>query len=97
MAEQKLRFQQGSPVVIELMEAKDPTLCRFGYKVGDTWEVNAWETSGLCGMAYNAFYPFIVMLQTQGEAVWKPSEKDMVIRSCPDMRPGFVFRVKRKS
>jgi uncharacterized repeat protein (TIGR04076 family) len=98
MAKKKLRFEAGWPVSIELIEAKDPSCCRFGYKVGDSWDVNVWENSGLCGMAYNAFFPFITMLQTGGEAVWKgtSSDKDRVIRTCPDLRPGFRFLIKRK-
>jgi len=96
MGGKKLRFEIGSPVVIELIEAKDPSCCRFGYKVGDSWEVNIWENSGLCGLAYYNFYPFISMLQGQGEIVWKDSERDRVIRTCPDLRPGFLFLIKRK-
>jgi uncharacterized repeat protein (TIGR04076 family) len=101
MAKKKLRFEAGTPVIIELIEAKDPSCCRFGYKVGDSWEVNVWENSGLCGLAYNSFFPFITMFQTGGEAVWKradPSKdkKDRVIRTCPDLRPGFRFLIRRK-
>ena len=96
MRKKKLRIEIGCPVVIELIEAKDPSLCHLGYKVGDSWEVNVWENSGLCGLAYNSFFPFIAMFQGGGEAPWKPSEKDRVIRSCPDLRPGFRFLIKRK-
>jgi uncharacterized repeat protein (TIGR04076 family) len=96
MTVKELRFQEGSAVTIELVEAKDASLCRFGYKVGDSWEVNIWENAGLCGLAYYNFFPFISMLQTGGEAVWKTSERDMLLRTCPDLRPGFVFRIKRK-
>jgi uncharacterized repeat protein (TIGR04076 family) len=96
MTTKKLRFEEGAPVIIELVEAKDSSHCRFGYKVGDSWQVNVWESDNLCGLAYYNFFPFITMLQTQGEAVWKPSEKDTLFRTCPDLRPGFVFRIKRK-
>jgi hypothetical protein len=42
----KLRFADiGCSVIIELIEVKDASLCRFGYKVGDSWEVNIWESS----------------------------------------------------
>jgi uncharacterized repeat protein (TIGR04076 family) len=98
MAKKKLRFEAGWPVTIELIEAKDPSCCRFGYKVGDSWEVSVWENSGLCGLAYHSFFPFITMFQTGGKAVWKRDGKDLdrVIRSCPDLRPGFRFLIKRK-
>ena len=98
MAKKKLRFKAGHPVIIELMEARDPSCCRFGYKVGDSWEVSVWESSGLCGLAYNALFPFITMLQTGGEAVWMRSgaNKDRVVRSCPDLRAGFRFLIRRK-
>jgi uncharacterized repeat protein (TIGR04076 family) len=98
MKKKKLRFEGGYPVVIELIDASDPSGCRCGYKVGDSWEVNTWENSGLCGFAYNAFFPFITMLQTGGKVTWKrrSSDRDQVIRSCPDLRPGFRFVIKRK-
>ena len=93
----KLKFGDlGSPVVVELIEAKDPSLCRFGYKVGDSWEVNMWESSDLCGLAYHQFFPDIFMLQCAGEACYKPVDRDRVLRSCPDTRPGFRFVIKRK-
>lgn len=96
MEKKKLRFGDlGVPVVIELIEAQDPSMCRFGYKVGDSWEVNIWENSDLCGLAYYNFYPYITMFQCNGEAFYKTSEKDRVIRSCPDIRAGFRFLIKR--
>ena len=98
MKSKNLRWDAGFPVIIELIEAEDPSFCRFGYKVGDSWEVSVWESNGLCGLAYNALFPFITMFQTGGEAVWKRSgaKKDYVIRTCPDLRPGFRFRIGRK-
>jgi uncharacterized repeat protein (TIGR04076 family) len=96
MTTKELRFKEGSSVIIELVEAKDASFCRFGYKVGDSWEVSIWENADLCGLAYYNFFPFITMLQTRGDAVWKPSERDTLLRTCPDLRPGFVFRIKRK-
>ena len=98
MTNKKLRWDAGFPVIIELIEAEEPSFCRFGYKVGDSWEVSVWESAGLCGLAYNALFPFITMFQTGGEAVWKRSgaDKGQVIRTCPDLRPGFRFRIRRK-
>jgi uncharacterized repeat protein (TIGR04076 family) len=92
----KMRFDIGYPVTVELVEAQEPAYCRFGYKVGDSWDVSVFESSGLCGLAYNHFFPFIMMFQTGGKAVWKATEDDSVIRSCPDVRPGFRFVIKRK-
>jgi uncharacterized repeat protein (TIGR04076 family) len=98
MSNKKLRFEAGNPVVIELIEAKAPSFCRFGYKVGDKWEVSCWESAEMCGLAYNAFFPFITMFQTGGKAVWKRSEDgdDRVVRTCPDLRPGFRFMIRAK-
>jgi len=36
MEKKKLRCEMGCPVVVELIEATDPSACRFGYKVGDS-------------------------------------------------------------
>jgi uncharacterized repeat protein (TIGR04076 family) len=98
MEKKELRFKGGYSVIIELIDAKDPSCCRFGYKVGDSWEVNVWENAGLCGLAYNALFPFITMLQTGGKALWKRSGSDneKVIRTCPDLRAGFEFLITRK-
>lgn len=96
MTESKLRFRVGSPVVVELIGAEDPSACRFGYKVGDSWEVSVWENSGLCGLAYHNFFPFISLLQSNGDVVWKRQEKDRVIRTCPDLRAGFRFLIKKR-
>ena len=97
MSKPELKHHGGHRVVVELTEAKDPSFCRFGYKVGDSWDVNVWENSGLCGLAYNAFYPSITMLQCGGEMLWKRSDsgRDVVVRSCPDLRPGFRFVIKK--
>ena len=91
----KLRWEIGHPVIIELIEATDPSLCRFGYKVGDSWLVNGWETSGLCGFAFHSFFPYIISLQGGGEAPWKESDKDCFIRACPDLRPGYRWLIKK--
>jgi len=98
MAKKKLRFQEGYPVIIELIEDSGPPYCRFGYKVGDSWEVSVWENSGLCGLAYHSFFPFITMFQGGGKAPWKknPTESDRVIRSCPDLKYGYRFLIKSK-
>lgn len=96
MEKKTLRFGDlGVPVVIELIETKDPSMCRFGYKVGDSWEVNMWESSDLCGCAYYNFYPFINMFQCGGEAFYKTENKDSVVRSCPDIRAGYSFLIKK--
>jgi uncharacterized repeat protein (TIGR04076 family) len=98
MGEQTLSFQLGFPVEIELIGAKDESACRFGYKVGDKWVVSVWESCGLCGLAYNAFFPFITMYQTGGLPPWKASGADAgnVVRTCPDLRAGFKFKISKK-
>ncbi len=97
MESKKLRFGDlGCPVVVQVIEAKNPSLCRFGYKVGDSWEVNVWESSDLCGMAYHNFHPDIAMFQSNGEAFYKQAGKNFVTRTCPDTRPGYVFMIKKK-
>ena len=96
MTRKKVKDEMKKTVVIELVEAKDPSCCALGYKVGDSWEVNIRETSGLCGHAYFSFFPYITLFQGGGEASWKPSDKGEIIRSCPDLRPGFRFSIRKK-
>ncbi len=97
MEEKTLKYGHiGCPVIIEVIDAKDPSLCRFGYKIGDTWEVNIWDNAGLCGLAYNSFFPDINMFQANGAVPYKTSEQDRVTRSCPDIRPGYRFLIRKK-
>jgi uncharacterized repeat protein (TIGR04076 family) len=40
--------------------------CSWGHKVGDTFEVSAHDTAGLCGFLYHDIFPYVVMLQFGG-------------------------------
>ncbi len=96
MEKKELRFKLGCPVKIELIEAANPQFCRFGYKVGDSWDVSIWESSDLCGLAYHNFFHDIAMFQSEGEAFYKPQgERDKLVRLCPDTRAGLKFLIRK--
>jgi len=58
--------------------------CSAGHKVGDEIEVSSYKASNLCGLAYNAILPFIVMMEYGGKASWQEDENVMTNLACPD-------------
>ena len=71
MEKKKLRFGDlGCPVVVELIEAKDSSLCRFGYKVGETpachLEAEQRQPVLQTRQSDEASAPWVVLLPAQG-------------------------------
>jgi uncharacterized repeat protein (TIGR04076 family) len=64
MAEQRERPHVGHRVVGTITAVKGN--CSWGHKVGDTFEVSAHDTAGLCGFLYHDIFPYVVMLQFGG-------------------------------
>ena len=57
--------------------------CNMGHKVGDRFELSAYNNGGLCGFFYYALYPYIMMLQFGGK--WPDSWGGEVLEfDCPD-------------
>ncbi len=64
MAEKQERPRVGHRVVGTIKAVKGD--CHWGHKVGDTFEISAHDTAGLCGFFYHDIFPYIVMLQFGG-------------------------------
>jgi uncharacterized repeat protein (TIGR04076 family) len=64
MTEQRQRLRVGHRVVGTIKAVKGN--CSWGHQVGDTFEVSAHDTAGLCGFLYHDIFPYVVMLQFGG-------------------------------
>lgn len=67
--------------------------CGQGHKVGQTIELSAHQSNGLCGLLYNAVYPYIMMLQFGGQ--WPDSwGGDTLAFDCPDRYNCLTIRLQ---
>lgn len=55
--------------------------CNAGHKVGDQFEVNCYNTAGMCGFLYNAIFPTLNVMQFEGSFPWGSDE---AVLNCPD-------------
>jgi uncharacterized repeat protein (TIGR04076 family) len=67
--------------------------CNAGHKAGDTIDVSARCTGGMCGYLYHAAFPYILMLQFGGSFPWDDANE--VELTCPDGRNLLTLRVRR--
>jgi len=56
--------------------------CNAGHKVGNTFELSAPNTAGLCGFLYHDIFPYIVMLQFGGGFPPEWGDPDVVELAC---------------
>lgn len=78
MAERRLGFR-----VVGNIKALKGT-CNAGHKVGDTIELSAHNTGGLCGFLYHDIFPYIIMLQFGGGFPPQWGDPDRVELDCMD-------------
>lgn len=57
--------------------------CLAGHKVGDTFELNCFDTCGLCGFFYHTIFADLQTLQFGGNTPWW--EGNVVEVGCPDL------------
>jgi len=93
-----LKFQVGHPVVVELIDTKDESKYRFGCKAGDSQVVSVEEVRRSVRPRLQRLFPVHHHVSDGGQAVWKRDEGDMnnVAGTCPDLRAGFRFLIRRK-
>jgi len=78
MAEKRLGFR-----VVGTIKAVKGN-CSAGHKVGDTIELSAHNTGGLCGFLYHDIFPYIIMLQFGGGFPPQWGDPDKVGLDCMD-------------
>ena len=64
MAQQEEKFHIGHRVMATIKSVKGT--CHWNHKTGDSFEISAHDTAGLCGFFYHDIFPYIVMLQFDG-------------------------------
>jgi len=94
MTEQRERPRVGHGVVGTIKAVKGN--CSWGHKVGDTFEVSAHDTAGLCGFLYHDVFPYVVMLQFGGgfPAEWGGAAK--VELECMDRWNAVKIELRRE-
>jgi uncharacterized repeat protein (TIGR04076 family) len=68
--------------------------CHTGHKVGDEWLWKDKTPEGLCWAAYNAIFPFAIVLKYGGTFPWQ-NDPDVITASCPDHEVVNVFEIRR--
>jgi len=68
--------------------------CHWNHKAGDSFEISAHDTAGLCGFFYHDIFPYIVMLQFGGGfEEW--GEPDSVELQCLDKTNAVTIELRR--
>lgn len=94
MAEQREHPRVGHRVVGTIKAVKGT--CSWGHKVGDTCEVSAHDTAGLCGFLYHDVFPYVVMLQFGGGFPDTWGGPDKVELECMDRWNAVKIELRRE-
>jgi uncharacterized repeat protein (TIGR04076 family) len=70
--------------------------CSMGHKVGDEFEISAYNTAGLCGFFYHDIFPYIVMLQFGGAFPPQWGGGDVVQLECMDRYNAVTIELRRE-
>ncbi len=70
--------------------------CSMGHKVGDEFEISAYNTAGLCGFFYHDIFPYIVMLQFDGRFPASWGNPDTVQLKCMDTYNEVTIELRRE-
>jgi uncharacterized repeat protein (TIGR04076 family) len=66
--------------------------CNAGHKVGDRFNVNCYDTGGMCGFLYNATFPTLNVMQFEGSYPWGADE---AVLNCPDTHNLLTVKIWR--
>jgi uncharacterized repeat protein (TIGR04076 family) len=94
MAEQRERPRVGRRVVATIKAVKGN--CSWGHKVGDTFEISAHDTAGVCGFFYHDLFPYIMMLQFGGGFPETWGGPDKVQLECMDRWNAVKIELRRE-
>jgi uncharacterized repeat protein (TIGR04076 family) len=92
MAQQEKRFDVGHRLVATIKSVKG--VCHWNHKPGDSFEISAHDTAGLCGFFYHDIFPYIVMLQFGG-GFEEGGEPDSVELECLDKMNAVTIELRR--
>ena len=84
--------QKEYDVSIKLIGNQRP--CHAGHKVGDEWLWRDKTPENMCWAAYNAIFPFAMVMKYGGRFPWQ-TDPDAVTASCPDAEVVNRFEIRR--
>ncbi|MFC2014930.1 TIGR04076 family protein [Chloroflexota bacterium] len=79
-------------ILIKLVSNLNP--CHVGHKVGDEWLWHDKTPADMCFAAFNALYPFALVLKCGGKFPWQDDPNILTV-SCPDSEAVNRFEIKR--
>jgi uncharacterized repeat protein (TIGR04076 family) len=92
MAQQEEKFHVGQRVVATIKSVKGT--CHWKHKAGDSFEISAHDTAGLCGFFYHDIFPYILMLQFGGGfEEW--GQPDSLELQCLDKMNAVTIELRR--
>jgi len=68
--------------------------CHASHKVGQKFELNCYDSGGLCGFFYHNIFPYLSVMQFGGKYPWW--KRDTMEVECPDHYNAVSLRVERK-
>jgi len=63
------------------------------HRIGDSWEIESLTPGGMCLGAWGAVFPYVMVLDLDGEFSWEENPKKIRIH-CPDPI-GIVLEVEK--
>jgi len=76
----------------EIVAAKGP--CHVGHQKGDLFQLNCFESGGLCGFFYHDIFPTLSVMQFGGQYPW--ASKDEVTVVCSDREVALTMIIRRR-
>jgi uncharacterized repeat protein (TIGR04076 family) len=92
MAQQEEKFHVGQRVVATIKSVKGT--CHWNHKAGDSFEISAHDTAGLCGFFYHDIFPYILMLQFGG-GFQEWGQPDSLELQCMDKMNAVTIELRR--
>jgi uncharacterized repeat protein (TIGR04076 family) len=89
------KFHVGRRVMATIKSVKGT--CHWKHKVGDTFEISAHDTAGLCGFFYHDIFPYVVMLQFGGGYPQEWGGPESVQLECLDKSNTVTIELRRVS
>jgi uncharacterized repeat protein (TIGR04076 family) len=92
MAQQEEKFHVGQRVIATIKSVKGT--CHWKHKAGDSFEISAHDTAGLCGFFYHDIFPYILMLQFGG-GFQEWGQPDSLELQCMDKMNAVTIELRR--
>lgn len=68
--------------------------CHANHKMGQKFELNCYDSGGLCGFFYHDIFPYLNVMQFGGKYPW--SEQETMDVECPDRYNTVSLRIEKK-